>query len=147
MTARDIGRRALLEAAVLKELAELNDETRQQLKEAGLEPGDRVKVGALGHVQMTDPQPSLRVVDWTAFTKWVEDHAPEAFIHKVELSSAFVAQLLKAGEYITAEGEVLIPDGIGTVAGTPQLRVAPSDVAHEMARGFIGAQLEIEAGQ
>ena len=66
MTDRSLARRALLESAILKELDALNADTRAALSSSGLEPGDRVTVGDLGHVLMTNPKPTRRVVDWPA---------------------------------------------------------------------------------
>lgn len=147
MQPRDVARRALLEAAILKELAERNEVTREDLRAADLEPGDKLNVGDLGYVQVTNPKPTMKVVDWTALTKWIEDNAPDVgLITKVEVSSYFVAHLLKAGEWVNGDGEVLVPDGIGLVQGQPTLRVAPSDAAHEAARELLGGQLALGAG-
>ena len=144
---RDTARRALMEAAILKELAARNEVTREDLRTADLEPGDKLNVSDLGYVQVTNPKPTLKVVDWTALTKWIEDNAPDVgIITRTEVSSYFVAQLLKSGEWINADGEVLTPDGIGLVQGAPTLRVAPSDAAHAAARELLGGQLALPSG-
>ena len=147
MTDRNKARILILQKAIVDELAEADQATREEMRES-MVPGDRVNVPGLGYVQMTSPKPTLKVVDWTAFTKWCEDHAPEAFIQPPPtLSTHWVSQLLKTGKYTDSDtGEVLMPDGIGTVEGTPQLRVVPTDEAHEAARSLLGAQLQIEAG-
>lgn len=149
MSAREIARRALLEASILKELSELNAITREDLRAADLEPGDKVTAGDLGYVQITAPKPQLKVVDWTALTKWIEDHAPDVgIITRVEVSSHFVSQLIRnGGEWIDDDGEVLTADGLGVVTGQPTLRVVPSDEAHHAARELLGSRLQIEAGQ
>lgn len=148
MTARDVARRALLEAAILKELTEANAATRDELTAAGMEPGDKVSAGDLGYVQITSPKPVLKVVDWTALTKWIENNAPDqGIITEVKVSAHFVAQLIKAdGEYVTSDGEVLQADGLGLMASQPTLRVVPSDAAHEAARELLGSRLQIESG-
>ena len=147
MTARDVARRALLEAAILKELTEANAATRDELSQSGMEPGDKVSAGDLGYVQITSPKPVWKVVDLAALTKWIEDNAPDmGIITRVEINRHFVAQLVKAGgEFVTADGEVLQADGLGLVSGQPTLRVVPSDQAHEAARQLLGSQLQIEA--
>ena len=146
MTDRSLARRALLESAILKELDALNADTRAALSSSGLEPGDRVTVADLGHVLMTNPKPTRRVVDWPALIAWVEQHAPEQIIQPPpQIAPGFIAALTKTGEYISADGEVLVPDGIGTVAGQPRLTVSPSDQATDVARGLLGRMpLEIE---
>lgn len=147
MSDRDKARRALLEKAILDELSEANESTREAVRE-GMVPGDKLQVPGLGYVQMSDPKPSWRVVDEQAFAAWASNHAPEAFIQITVMSTHWRKQVLRDGEYTDPEsGEVLTPDGIGKVAGSPVLSVHPSDAAHELARKFVGAQLELEAGQ
>lgn len=145
MSEREQARILIMQKAILDELSTADEETRGGMREVML-PGDKIAVPGLGYVQMTTPRPSLQVVDWTAFTKWVEDNAPEAFITQVVMSKHWLAELLKAGEYVAEGGVVLVPDGLGVVEGTPQLRVVPSDEAHDRARALLGAQLQIEAG-
>lgn len=146
MTDRDLYRRGLLEKAILDELSTANEQTRDEMRQDML-PGDKVAVPGLGYVQVTVPKPSLQVVDWAAFTAWANEHCPEAFVTQIVMSKPWLAQLLKTGEYIDEAGEVLVPDGVGTVQGTPQLRVVPTDEAHELARGLLGTQLAIDAGE
>lgn len=143
MTDRALARRALLESAILKELAEANADTRAQFD---LEPGDRVAVEGLGYVQVTKPKPSLLVVDWPAFTRWVETYAPERIITTTTIDPGLISVVTRTGEYVNPDGEVLVPDGVGTVPGTPQLRVSPTDAAHELARGLLGRlPMEVES--
>lgn len=144
MSARDIAKRALLEAAILGELAEANQQTREQLAEAGMEPGDKVTAGDLGYVQITSPKPALKVVDWSELGKWIEDNAPDqGLVTKVEVSQYFVKKVLAdGGQWINADGEVLEVPGLGVVAGASQLRVVPSDAAHETAREILGGSLQ-----
>ena len=148
MTDRDLARRAILESAILKELDALNADTRGALAESGMQPGDRVTVGDLGYVQVTNPRPSRRVVDWAALTRWVEQHAPDQIITTTQISPSFIKAVVASGEYTSpTTGEVLEPDGVGTVPGTPQLRVVPTGVAQEAARALLGAlPLAIEPG-
>ncbi|MGC4106070.1 MAG: hypothetical protein QM753_06905 [Thermomicrobiales bacterium] len=147
MADRELAARAILEKAILDELTEANADTRQQLAGSGIEPGDRVTVRDLGHVLMTNPKPGRRVVDWAAFTRWVETYAPDQIITTVQISPGFIKRLTTAGEYVDPEsGEVLVPDGLGTTVGTPQLRVDTTDVAKDVARGLLGRALaELEA--
>lgn len=114
-----------------------------------MQPGDRVTVGDLGYVQVTNPRPSRRVVDWAALTRWVEQHAPDQIIATTQISPSFIKALTTSGEYVSPEtGEVLTPDGIGTMPGTPQLRVAPTDAAQESARTLLaGLALSITPGE
>ena len=67
---RDAARRGLLEAAVLGELFEAAEATREELRD--MEPGDRLTVDELGYVLKTKPRKGWRVVDWGAFARWVE---------------------------------------------------------------------------
>lgn len=150
MSARDLARRAILESAILGELTQANRATREELAEAGMAPGDKLNVPGLGYVQITNPAGSLQVVDWTALTKWIEDNAPDqGLITKVEVSSAFVKHLISQdGEFTDpGTGECITVPGFGKVAGKPALRVVPSDEAAEVARGILGRQLSLEAGQ
>lgn len=146
MSTRGVARRALLEKAILDELGTANEQTREEMRQDML-PGDKIAVPDLGYVQVTVPKPSLQVVDWDAFLKWANNNCPDAFVTQVVLSKPWLAQLLKTGEYIDENGVVLAPEGVGIVQGTPQLRVVPSDEAHEVARGLLGSQLALEAGQ
>lgn len=148
MTDRDLAHRAILESAILKELDALYDETRGALAESGMQPGDRVTVGDLGYVQVTKPRPSRRVVDWAALTRWVEQHAPDQIITTTQISPSFIKALTTSGEYVSpTTGEVLEPEGVGTMPGTPQLRVVPTGVAQEAARALLGTlPLAIEPG-
>lgn len=140
---RDTARAALLQAAILKELAAADDHTREELR-AELAPGDRVAVPDLGFVQMTQPRKGWRVADYTALNAWIETNCPEAIVSVTQVSPAFVSSLLKSGEYVTSDGEVLTPDGIGAVEGQPTLRVSPTDAAHEQARVILG-RLDVAA--
>jgi hypothetical protein len=145
MSARDDARRALLEAAILRELSAAADNTRESLS-GEMEAGDRITVADLGYALVTKPRKTWRVVDHGAFAKWVETHAPEQIITVTQVSPGFMRRMCDVGEYVNADGEVLTPDGIGAVTGTPQLRIAPTDAAHELARSWLGANWkEIES--
>lgn len=144
MSARDIAKRALLEAAILGELTDANQQTREQLAEAGMEPGDKVTAGDLGYVQITSPKPALKVVDWSALAAWIADFAPDdgLIVKPPEVSSYFVKKVIAdGGIWINGDGEVLQVPGLGIVAGAPHLRVVPSDVAREAAREILGGSL------
>lgn len=147
---KELARVAIMEAAILKELGAANDHTRQALGEI-LEPGDRMAVTVdghdLGYVQRTKPRKVWKVQEWGEFTRWVEQHAPDQIVTTTQVSPAFIQRLLSVGEYITAEGEVLIPDGLGASETTSQLRVSPSDDAHELARSILNRVPELPRGQ
>ena len=151
----ELARRAVLEASILGELADANDNTRRALYEA-LRAGERVPVTvdghALGHALVTNPQETWKVQDWSALTRWVEANVPDRMVTKVttttEVDPAYVAQLLRnSGEHVTDDGEVLYPDGIGASKGTPRLTVNPTDAAHEVARTLIGRMPELPGGE
>lgn len=146
---RTLAARAILESAILNELGAAYDDTRHALRET-MRPGERIEADdELGTVLVTKPRPAEGVVDWPAFTRWIEAHIPDAMITVTtrKINPAIVAALVKAGEWVDpATGEILTPDGIGRTSPAPQLRVQPSDLAAEQARLILGAvpALEIE---
>lgn len=138
MSTRDLAWRAILEAAILRELATANEDTRAELA-AQIEPGDRVTVGDLGAVQVTKPRRGWAVVDWPALTHWAEQRGIPGAILTVtttKLNPAFVAALVKSGGVWTdpETGEDVDVPGMGITGGAPQLRVVASDEATEAAR-------------
>ncbi|MBK9156635.1 MAG: hypothetical protein IPM11_00625 [Micropruina sp.] len=145
---KPLGQRALIEAAILKQLSEANSLTRDALTDA-LVPGERVPIYdddvEIGTVAMTKPGSRWRVEDQSAFLRWVEANAPQAIITIKQVSPAFTDRIIRDGELITAEGECLIPDGLVRVTTRPQLRVEPSNEAHHRALQILGRLPELEA--
>lgn len=136
MTDRAAVTRAVREAAILAALESAHGETRAELD---LQPGERIKADdGLGSVLRTEPRKVWKVVDAAAFSRWVEEHAPAQIITIRQVRDSFVKQMQRDGEYIDGNGEVLTPDGLGISAAPSQLRVSPSDAAHEAARALLG---------
>lgn len=149
MTTRDVAKRALIEKAILDELAQAAGCTRDELSAQDLQPGDRVTVDDLGYVLMTNPKPVYKVTDWTALTKWIEDYAADwGLVVQTSVSQAWVKKVLAdGGEWTDPEsGEVFQVPGLGMERSAPQLRVAPSEQAAVRARSILGASLrEVES--
>lgn len=146
---------ALLRAAILKVLTEINDEHRDEIRDS-LEPGDRKTIWhdgqKVGQVLRTDPAKRWTVIDHDAFGRWVGEHCPEAIITTTAVNPAWRAQVLKAGrvEVVDPEtGEVTeqTPDGVVLVAGASQLQVRPNDVAERIALSMLGTLREVTSGE
>lgn len=142
MTARDLARRALGEAAILAEAKVMADATRDELM-AEMEAGDRYTVKSddgtpLGMVYVTDPKPACRVTDRPEFLRWVQDNHPDAVVMVPTVVPAWEANLLRSG--VDHNGEV--PDGVETVVGKPTLAVRPSEDAKLLAQAFVTRELE-----
>ena len=137
MSARDLARQAIGEAAILEAAKELNDQTRRALFDL-MQPGDRLQVDTLGMVYVTQPGESLRVVDREAFVRWVQANHPTSLVMVPTVVPSWERDLLKAGA--DKNGEV--PDGCEMVPGRPALTVKPTAEAKAVALAQIRREVE-----
>lgn len=138
--------RAVLEAAVLKELKERNDATRARVL-ATLKPGDRrtvwLDVTEVGTVSRNRPSTGWTVTDREAFTAWVAEHYPEAIVTTRSVVPAWEKELL-ASPVDKETGE--IPPGLEEKTSTPGIVVKPNDIGTSIAVGMLlGGIPELEA--
>jgi len=118
--------RAVLEAAVLKELKARNDATRARVQ-GTLKPGDRRTVwlddAEIGTVSRNRPSTGWAVTDREAFTAWVAETYPEAIVTTRSVVPAWEKELLASG-VDKATGEV--PPGLEEKTSTPGVVVKPN---------------------
>lgn len=119
--------RAVLEAAVLKELKERNEATRTRVQ-GTLKPGDRRTVWLdgteIGTVSRNRPSTGWAVTDRDAFTAWVAETYPEAIVTTRTVVPSWEKELL-ASPIDKTTGEV--PPGLEEKASTPGIVVKPND--------------------
>jgi len=135
--------RAVLEAAILKDLTDRNKTTRSTVQ-GSLRPGDRRTVWLdndteLGTVRLDRPSTGWKITDREAFTAWVERNHPAAVITRTEVVPAWEAEFLK--DPVAADtGE--IPPGVEEATSTPRLVVTPNDQARVVAQSIFGPGLK-----
>lgn len=141
--------RAVLEAAVLKELKDRNDKTRARVQ-GTLKPGDRRTVWLddteIGAVSRNRATTAWVVDDRDAFTAWVAETYPEAIL-TVTTSSVVPAweKELLASPVDQSTGE--IPPGLKQVTSTPGVVVKPNPTGSARAVAMLlGGIPELEAG-
>lgn len=126
--------RLVLASAVRDAIADKVDEIRDELR-TGLQPGDRktayVDGVNVGSVQMTQPKPATKVVDYGALMIWVLEHVPAAIVTTQTINQAWVTTLLKGdGTWTDPQtGEVLEVPGLGVSQAPPRLMVTQTDQA------------------
>lgn len=141
---------AALEAAVIKELATRNKQTRAEVEKT-LEPGDR-KTAYLGEgpdkrevgsVRLDRAKAGYRITDRDAFVAWVQANHPNAIVLTPTVVPLWESALLKDGP-VTRDGEVV--PGVEWVEGKPTFVVTPNDEAALVARSLLGDALrELES--
>lgn len=139
--------RAVLEAAVLKELKDRNDATRARVL-ATLKPGDRRTVWLddteVGTVSRNRASTGWAVTDRDAFTAWVAENYPEAIVTTRSVVPAWERELL-ASPVDKVTGEV--PPGLEEKTSTPGVVVKPNDSAAAHALVLLdGGMPELGAG-
>ena len=145
---------ALLRAAILKVLTEINDEHRDDLRDS-MDPGDRKTVyhdgEKIGQVLRTAPEKRWTIIDHTKFGQWVGEHCPDALVVTTTINDSWKRAVLRRGkvEVIDPEtGEVReeTPDGIALMAPASQLQVRPNERAEGLALTLLDGLKEVTSG-
>lgn len=135
--------RAVLEAAVLKELEARNKKTREAVL-GTLQPGDRRTVWLddteIGTVSRNRSGKGWSVTDRDAFTAWVAETYPEVIVTTRSVVPAWEKEFL-ADPVDKLTGEV--PPGLAERTSTPGVVVKPNDAGTARA---IAALLEAMGG-
>ena len=99
-----------------------------------------------GRVRRDKGSRSYRVTDPAAFDLWVQQVAPSEWVDVPQIRPSFKAAILKTGEWIDANGEVHIPDGVEMFLSEGNLNVTPTEDAKTWAAQVVGRQLgELES--
>lgn len=159
--------RYMLVALLKKQVAALETSLKGEFEngtetEKALRPSERrvvvVEVDGedieLGGLTRTKPNPSWKVTDETAFTRWVQANHPDAIEQTPAVKEWFTANILQAAKAnkaaVTEDGEEI--PGVELVTGTSYVKPTPAADAVEkvqqlVAAGFTwGEVLQIEAG-
>lgn len=161
MNDREIATR-LIAIRVLKDWLAAEDRRLREQAGASLMVGERVsgaldpadKDTLLGFVQLTKARESVSVTDKEAFTEWVAAAAPSELVEipaRTDVRSSFVQAVLtevKAhGGWISPEGELLAPDGVELVTGSPIITVkATAEADALVAEALRTRRLELTPG-
>jgi hypothetical protein len=141
----EVARRAVLEKAILDQLRDGNNVTRdeaRQLYEAGDADGVKVNGVTFGRVRRDKPRREWKIVDWAAFEKWVQANMPQAWIAIPQVDPGFRSTVLKHGQYIDVDGVVLEPDGIALVESDGNVVVVTTEAAETWALSVLAEQFK-----
>jgi len=139
--------RAVLEAAVLKELTERNKKTRDRVQ-GTLQPGDRRTVWLddveIGTVSRNRPSKGWSVTDRDKFTAWVAETYPEVIVTTLSVVPAWEKEFLTDPvDKVTGE----VPAGVEEKTSTPGVVVKPNAVGSARAIAMmLGGMPELDAG-
>ena len=142
---RELARRLVLQKSILDRLRDADAEDRSEARveyQAG--DADSVVVDGVefGRVRRDRGRRSFKIMDYAAFDRWVRENVPSQWVAIEQVHPSFRAAILKTGEYITEDGEVLYPDGVEAFMSEGYLVVSPTDAASEWAARAVGSQLQ-----
>lgn len=150
--------RTIVQAAIIKALRAVHDESRAELFELFEDAGER-EVGNLagqmvGTAALQNGRETWAVVDDEAFLEWVSEQNPREIVSAVRESftAAILAACKRDGGVVLDEatGEVGLPPGVAVRHGATSLVVKSEVDGAALVRSWLGdsasRQLGIEAG-
>lgn len=144
MSRKELARRLVLQKAILDQLGAADAVDRREAR-VEYESGDadtvRVDGAEFGRVRRDKGRRSFRVTDPAKFELWVQQVVPDEWVSVPQVNPVFKAAILKAGEYVDADGVVHNPDGVEMFLSEGNLVVTPTEAATEWAMQIVGAQL------
>ena len=154
---KEVARRALVEAVILKHLKQAHERTRAELGELFTDAGER-EVGTLldhriGTVSLEAGRETWAVVDEQLFLEWVKTRYIHELVESVRpaFQAAVLAKCKSDGAFYVNEenGEVFIPPGVARRRSAPSLVERPDKHAGFVVAHWLGdaaERLGIEGG-